>query len=232
MFTYARTFWFSTSSVALLVASVALSSGAQGQTQVSNRQTSRGKQPITVVDAVGITRLEAPDPFAGSSSIAHFSPDGKRFAVVVRKGNLEKNANEFSLRLYNSAEVFHSRTPDIMVEMSSTSNRPAITKVRWLADNETLVFLGEKPDELSQVYSFNVITQRLAKLTHHSTAVSNYDVTQDGHIIAFEAAPLDRGASRRAENGKEVVVTNQEFADLMTGEQSQPVELFWQVTGQ
>ena len=53
---------------------------AQGQ-----NPSSVAKRPITVRDAVGMTRLEIPDYLALSSDqVAHFSPDGKRFVLVLR----------------------------------------------------------------------------------------------------------------------------------------------------
>src|SRR6266436_2184752 len=61
------------------------------------------KRPITVADGIAMTRLGDAIYTGGRSStgrIAHFSPDGKRFVVVLRVGNLEKNANEFSIYLF------------------------------------------------------------------------------------------------------------------------------------
>src|SRR5436190_16646445 len=58
------------------------------------------KRPIMVADAVGMTRTESPDYSGPNSSIAHFSPDGKQFVIVLRKSNPENNTTDFSLFLY------------------------------------------------------------------------------------------------------------------------------------
>src|SRR6266849_11209924 len=122
------------------------------------------KRPITVVDVVEMTRLEDTSFISGNSSFAHFSPDGTKFVVLLRKGNLERKTNDYSLLLYETADAFHSPKPDLLLKMSSSSSRDGITKVRWLSDSETIVFLGENPDEKSQVYTFNLASRRLEKL--------------------------------------------------------------------
>ncbi len=43
------------------------------------------KRPITVVDVVEMTRLEDTSFISGNSSFAHFSPDGTKFVVLLRK---------------------------------------------------------------------------------------------------------------------------------------------------
>jgi dipeptidyl aminopeptidase/acylaminoacyl peptidase len=71
--------------------------------------------------------------------------------------------------------------------MESSSNRPAIEDVTWLADNNTLAFLGEHPSGLHQLYIFNVRTKRLRKLTQHPTDLIWYSMTPDGRKFAFTA---------------------------------------------
>jgi len=189
------------------------------------------KRPITVEDAVGITRTESLDSSASNSPDGLFSPDGSQFLVVLKKSNIEKNTNDFSLLLYRTVDVFHSPKADLLLKMSSSSSNDGITKVRWLADNETVVFLGENPGEVSQIYGFNIRTRFLAKLTNHPTAIRDYDMTQDGHEIVFVADPSDQKRAETDKSTGEIVVTNQDFIELVTGKYSQPWEMFWQVTG-
>src|ERR1700728_3352545 len=185
------------------------------------------KRPITVTDDVTMVRLEAPDYSVPSPSVAHFSPDGSHFAIVIRKANVENDASESSLLLYQTSESLHVPKPDVLLRMSSTSNSEAIRKVRWLADSETLVFLGENPGEVSQIYSFNIRARRLKKLTSHPTAIANYDMTQDGQETVFVADPPEQEASQPGQNSKEIVVTNQRFVEILTGNYSQPRQMFW-----
>src|SRR5258708_2492066 len=132
-----------------------------GQENVRTQQ----RRLITVGDVVSMTRLEDTTFISGNSSIAHFSPDGTQFVVVIRKSNLDRKTNDFSLLLYKTADAFHSPKPELLLKMSSSSIRDAITKIRWISDNETLVFLGENPGEKPQVYTFNLNGKRLKKLT-------------------------------------------------------------------
>ena len=56
-----------------------------------------------------MTRLGDPRYNDGVSSkglVAKFSPDGKRFVVVLRKGNLETNTNVYSLILFEHGRNF------------------------------------------------------------------------------------------------------------------------------
>src|SRR5260370_9971811 len=81
-------------------------------TQLWGQQDIRPQRPITVADVVAMTRLEDTSFISGNMSIAHFSPDGRRFVVVIRKGNLQRKTNDFSLLLYSTADALHSLKPD------------------------------------------------------------------------------------------------------------------------
>jgi len=187
----------------------------------------QGGQPVTVRDVVSMTRLEDTSFISGNSSIAHFSPDGSRFVVVVRKGNMERKTNDFSLLLYSTADALHSPKPGVLVTMSSTSERDAITKVQWLADNETLAFLGEEPGEKPQVYKFNVRSKKLARLTDHHTTVYDYAIDDEGQGVVFRAASpsmesINNGSPQQS-SLKQVVINGQELISLLRGSYS-PVE--------
>jgi len=212
--------------------------GAHVQAQTSNNRTSKAKRPITVPDAIGMTTIGAPDYFGGESSrgsVAHFSPNGEKFVVVLRKGNLEQNANDFSLFLYDTADVFHAPKPDLLLEMSSSSDRNAIGEIRWLADNETVVFLGGNSDEPSQLYAINVNTKSLQKVTNHPTAITDYDITSDGHEIVFAAnPPVSKKMPTDQERRGGVVIQRQWLADLLVnnlGDLAPDPQLFLQPAG-
>ena len=192
------------------------------------------KRPITVSDGVTMTRWAGTGSFSGDDSghVASFSPDGKRLVLVLRKGNLEQNTNDFSLLLYRTAEALEAPKPEVLLTMSSSSERDAISEVRWLADNDTLVFLGEQPGKVPQVYSFQIGKRMLKKLTSQPTAVVDYDITRDGRTMAFSAEPpkivaKERGLSR------EIVIEGQDLDRIVAGDYSSPQgnKLFWEVAG-
>lgn len=192
------------------------------------------KRPITVADAVAMTTLEATDDPFKQSPIALFSPDGKQFVVVVRTGNVQQDTNDFSILLYKTAEVWRSPKPDVLLKMSSSSIRDAITNIRWLPDNETLVFLGENPDEKAQLYTFNVARRDLKRFTSHSTTIYDYAITDDGSTLVYRAAtPSMESAYPEPSPLKQLVIEGQSLFSLLRGDYSPPEgqAIFCQVLG-
>ena len=87
------------------------------------------KRPVTVADSIQMTRLGDLIYAEGAPSkgiTAKYSPDGKHFVAILKKGNLEANTNEYSLVLFQTSEVFQSPEPRVLVSLASSSNRPAI----------------------------------------------------------------------------------------------------------
>src|SRR6266403_1093512 len=66
------------------------------------------KRSVAVADTIRMTRIggSVHPAVRPKSGFAVFSPDGKRFAIVVCKGNLKTNANDYSLLVFRTAEVF------------------------------------------------------------------------------------------------------------------------------
>lgn len=135
-----------------------------------------------------MTLFGDPGYFAGGPLLqtALFSPDKKRFIVLLRHGRLDRNVNEFSLMMWRTEEVFQSATPTLLVTMASSSNRNAIRDAKWL-NNETVAFLGENAGELRQLYFLNVDSRVLRKVTDHPTNLTAYSVNSDATKIAFFA---------------------------------------------
>src|ERR1700687_197032 len=196
------------------------------------------KRSVTIADAIGMTRLADESYFHGRSSngsVAQFSPDAKHFVIVTRKGNIERNTNEFSLFLFETAKVFPSPQPDCILTMSSSSNRDAISAIKWLDDNETIVLRGESPGEVAQIYALNIKTRHLEKLTNHPTAITTYDTAPDGSTILYTAgAPKQVGIEEQIRR-KEIVIRDQSLQDLLAGDCSEPswdaAQLFLQQRG-
>ncbi len=169
-----------------------------------------------------MTRLADDFYFKGGSSagrVAHFSPDGKQFTIILKKGNVELNTNEFSLLLFHTADALRSPRPEVLLTMSSSSNRDAIKNVNWLEDSETVAFIGENPGEVPQVYTFNVSTKGLTPVTNHSTAIVNYAISKNGKEVFFAADPprtrfADTEEARRAG----IVITTQSIDRILSGD--------------
>src|SRR6185437_1995612 len=98
--------------------------------------------------------------------------------------------------------------------LASSSNREAISHVKWLQDNDTLVFIGERPGETPQLYKVHTSTKKIEKLTDQATPVVAYSISDDGEAFAYistiPAHPIISDQMRR--NG--FPVTSNRWEDL------------------
>lgn len=171
-----------------------------------SRASQTERRPVTVADAIEMTQWADRGYAAGGSSagkVGIISPDGRHFLVVLKKGNLASNTNEFSILLFDTKAALEGSKPQPLLTMSSSSNREGIKNVQWLGDNETIVFLGENPGETPQIYSLNIKSRKLRKLTSHHTPIVAYGISRSGDQIVFEAHPptvkkIDTPQARRS----------------------------------
>ena len=173
-------------------------------------------RPVTIVDTIEMTKLADPIYWGGGSSagrVAQFSPDGTKFVVVLKKGNLENNTNEYSILLWRTNEVFRSPKPDVLLTMVSSSNRLAVRAVSWCNDYE-IMFLGEDRGDLQQVYTFDIRTRRLTQLTHSPSNVIGFSRSAQGSIsyIAEEVYGRDKRVHRLG-----LPITNQLITEVLLG---------------
>lgn len=186
----------------------------------AERQAIGRKRAVTVADSIQMTRFGDPYYANGGSAngiVAKFSPNGEQFVVVLKRGNLEGNTNEYSLLLFKTAEAFHSPVPRTLVSMSSSSNRPAINNVVWINDNDTLLFLGEHPEETSELYSIQCSSKQLTRLTNRAANLKSFVTTPEGDEIVYVAenhvsSLLSNNVSRNGFN-----VTHEWLSELIRG---------------
>ena len=193
-----------------------------GDQRNDNRRSPRGVgRRATVADMIEMTRVAgssyARSSYSGSLSadFAFFSPNRKRFAIVLKKGNLRRNTNDYSLFVFNIAGGLRAIMPKRLVSFSSTSNHEAINQVTWLEDNDTILFLGERSGEKTQLYSVACTSGRLAKLSHHPTNLTSYSSTPRGDRIVYAAEEPVTGFGQGATRG--LRVSNQSLSDLVSG---------------
>jgi hypothetical protein len=178
------------------------------------------RRPVTVADSIQMTRLGDSLYTYGAPSkgiVAKFSPDGKHFVVILKKGNLEANTNEYSLVLFQTAEVFESPAPRVLVSLASSSNRLAINNVRWLDDNDTILFLGEHPGEQTQLYSLKCSSNELKKLTSSATNLTSFATTAGGEKIVYTAKDPASTLLTESASRKGIAITNESVEDLIRG---------------
>lgn len=201
------------------------------------------QRPVDVIDSIEMTVLVDPNaflPFMNSIELK-ISPDGARFFIVTRTGNVAGNYNEYGLMVFRVAEVrdfldHDGRRPEgtVVARFRSTSNRPGIESARWLEDSRTIAFLGENPGDNSQVYLVDAETGGLHQVTSHPTPVRGFDLNARTRSVVYAAlepaewSPEDRnGVIVRDELAWELLLRNQgewfyEKIAFFVGEQGEP----------
>jgi dipeptidyl aminopeptidase/acylaminoacyl peptidase len=204
-------------SSALLAVTIYMGLGVATEARID-----QGKQRlVTVRDSIEMVRLADPFYSMGRQSqglVAHFSPDRSKFAIVLKRGNVAHDTNEYLLYVCATSKVFDHLNPQPILTMASSSNRGAIGNVRWLADNKTLAFVGETPVTKAQVYLFDTETKHLQRLTNHSTSIVSYDISPDGTLLVFLAEPPRRHLDSGRQTSSGVIISNQSLVDILGGD--------------
>lgn len=191
---------------------------AQQATQSESTTAAEAKRPVTVGDAIGMTTMG--DPFYDTGlplfdGPAQFSPNGKRFLVLLKRGDLETNTNEYSIWMWSADSSGDFQGPERLLMMSST-NHAAIEQIHWEADNQTFLFLGQRLGELRQLYSFNTVSRVIAKLTDHPTSLIAYSTTPGLKEIAYTAEAPPNDQIEKKENFRQgVTVTTQSLYEVL-----------------
>src|SRR6266702_2956965 len=191
---------------------------------------------ITVADVIQMTRWADDGYFHGGPGlqpVAVFSPDRKHFAIVVKKGNIAQNTNDYSLLLYETQSALSHPEPQVLLTMASASNGEGIKSPHWLSDNRTMAFVGEDRENLASVFAIDIATKRITKLTNHPTAIIAFDITGDGNTLIYEAFESLRKTLNTEETRRHgILITTQYPSELLTndiardGESGTGLELF------
>jgi Tol biopolymer transport system component len=187
----------------------------------SEQETAAGKKrPITVAGVIGMTRIAGTQYPAvrPKRDFAVFSPDGKHFAIVLSKGNVGKNTNDYCLLLFRTRDVFRDAAPTTLALFSSSSNRMGISDVTWSKDNDTIFFLGARRGQVTQLYSVRSSSRELRKLTSHSTSLTSYAIAQQGERIVYAADEPERDLINGNSLRHGLHVTTESLSDLIKGQ--------------
>lgn len=177
----------------------------------------REKRPFQIGDAIEMAEVSDParnDDSSRAPHIAKFSPDKRRFVIVVKRGNLANDSNDYSILLFRTSDVFRAATPKIIAKFSSSSSRPGIQEVRWL-NNDEIFFLGERPGGHQQLYRLAVDSGRLTRFTNHSTNLTSYSRTPSEGRIFFIAEKPTRCLLSAESGSQGIVVSTQFLNDLI-----------------
>jgi dipeptidyl aminopeptidase/acylaminoacyl peptidase len=180
------------------------------------------KRPFTQADSIEMTSIADPDYWHHNQSagrVGHYSPDGTKLVVTLRKGNLAEGTTEYSMLLYRTAELVQDPLPDPsnVLSMASVTNQEIFAALRWLGDNRTVLFLGEKPGEARQVFSFDVESGALQQRTHAATDVLSYTASDNGARILYVAQESAKSVWNDDTRRNGLVVTDEHLANLVAG---------------
>lgn len=181
------------------------------------------KRRATVADAIEMNRIAGSSNShnrytgASGSDFAVFSPNGKQFVIVLKRGNIKANTNDYSMLLFQTEAVFDRPVPKIVVSFSSSSNREGINNPQWLADSDTVLFLGEHPGETTQVYSVRCSSGKVTQLTHERRNVIAFSASARGDRIVFgiENPQQEIVDDRTRRDG--YLISSEPLAELITG---------------
>lgn len=173
---------------------------------------------VSVRDAIQMTELADPDYLDGAASCGHtasFSPDGKQFVVVVRRGDIAHDVNIYSMLLWK-VQARNAVGPRTILRMRSSSIWPAIDPetIEWSRDSNSLTFLGEHAGGPHELFEFNIGSGVLRALTAHSTSVLSYSRDGDGAALAYTAIPPFRSLWTRQTARRGLPVTTQYLTDV------------------
>src|SRR4029077_13416038 len=113
---------------------------------------------------------------------------------------------------------FHSPAPVVVAKLAASSNREAISHVTWLADNDTIVFLGEGPKEIPQIYKVNCGNKRLQRLTNHPTEILDFAVSAKGDKFVYVARTKAQPVMSEEMRKRGFAVTTQDWSELYTNQ--------------
>lgn len=165
-----------------------------------------------------MTEIADPDYLDGAPSCGHaasFSPNGKVFVVVVRRGDIAQNVNIYSMLLWE-VRGGNAVGPRTILRMRSSSIWPAIDPdtIEWSQDSKSLTFLGEHAGGLHELFQLNIGTGALRELTDHSTSILSYSRDRDGDALAYTAIPQFRSLWTQQTARYGFPVTTQYLSDV------------------
>ncbi len=175
-------------------------------------------RPFAVPDLIELARFGSQRLDYADKDYAVRSPDGSRVAVVVQRGDLTHNVVDYTLLVFRTAALLHTPCPDTVLTFASSSNEPGIAELTWLSDNVTLAFRGERAGEIGQVYTVNVRTRQLRRLTNSATPVTSFGIAAGGDPILYTAEMTPDTTDYPMRRRRGFVVTPTQFVgELVAG---------------
>lgn len=191
--------------------------------------SSAQSRTLTVREAIEMHTFIDPYPFSPTSLLTQdvkFSPDNRFFAVVTQRGLLSTNQLESTIWVFDVKVVrqflAHTngaphRNPRAVARMTTVGNDPSITGLRWLPDAK-LAFLGRNKTSDRNLFTVDVKTGTLRKLTPDGQDVTQFDIVKD--VTVYTVAIRGHKLAKTSET----VLTGQSILSLFEGESTDGAE--------
>jgi dipeptidyl aminopeptidase/acylaminoacyl peptidase len=120
-----------------------------------------------------------------------FSPDGRSFLAVTKRGLLESNEIECALWLFDSAATKSflespSRSPGPvprpLVRIATAANGDPISNVRWAVDGQSLAFLARNRNSERHLFVMSLTNGEPKQLSANGQDVTDFDRVGDTFV--------------------------------------------------
>ena len=148
------------------------------------------------------------------------SPNGKRYLVVLARGDLARNGTWVELVCGGTGSLSGAAGATVarLFTQSRQGTASLIKDVRWLKDSERLTFLWNDGREPARIMELNVSTRQVRTLARYSTPIVQYDVTPDGRTLIFTAQAHRDLARPGATRREGFAVEGQSAVSLLRGD--------------
>jgi dipeptidyl aminopeptidase/acylaminoacyl peptidase len=156
------------------------------------------KKPLTVADTIETKELMQ---FPGGKAVL-ISPDGKRYLLAVRQGDLKRNGTWQELYSGGTASLEDAR-PQLISRMFTTNtgeDKPthiAFSRIEWMSDSKRVAMLWSGGGtQAAKIMTVDVRTRRVETLTHHPTNIIQFKIAEDDSILYSALAPHSKDRAK------------------------------------
>lgn len=147
-----------------------------------------------------------------------WSPDGRRYAIVLQRGDLKRNGSwiEFFVGGNSSFRVAKPFRVARLFTTSTAEGHHLAKDIRWVG-NDKLAFLWDDGKGSPHIETVDVRTHRLRALTSNRTGIVEYSSNSDGRVFVFTVRKTDSTRALAKLLPKGFAVGDQSVWDLIGG---------------
>ena len=186
----------------------------------------------TVRDGIGMTSLAFDGYLIGGlpcgsgtdhESVETLSPQGGRFVVVVKRGNVRNMVNQYMMLLWKHG-ASGLMGPLRILKMSSSTYHPGINPatVTWSRNGRSITFLGARGDGHEEIYRFDLTSRTLKVLTRSKSSIISFSIDSAGTAWAYGAVGAAESLWNRSTLAHGLPVTTQSMSTVLFGEAKEP----------